>query len=49
KHLEDPLAEEILNNKPEEGDVLVADFNKTAGKIEIVIKKEKDSKVSKED
>tara|TARA_B110000483_G_scaffold91395_1_gene112856 strand:- start:11461 stop:13998 length:2538 start_codon:yes stop_codon:yes gene_type:complete len=49
KHLEDPLAEEILNNKPEEGDVLVADYNKTAGKIEIVIKKEKDSAVSKED
>ena len=49
KHLEDPLAEEILNHKPEEGDVLVADFNKTEGKIEIVIKKEKDSKVSKED
>ncbi len=49
KHLEDPLAEEILNHKPEEGDVLVADYNKTAGTIEIVIKKEKDSTVSKED
>ena len=48
KYLEDPLAEEILNNKPDEGDVLVADYNKTEGKIEITVKKEKDTKVKKE-
>ena len=48
KYLEDPLAEEILNNKPDEGDVLVADYNKAEGKIEITVKKEKDTKVKKE-
>ncbi|MFT4970023.1 MAG: ATP-dependent Clp protease ATP-binding subunit ClpC [Chitinophagales bacterium] len=48
KHLEDPLAEEILNNKPEDGDVLLADYNKAEGKIEITVKKEKESKVKKE-
>lgn len=46
KHLEDPLAEEILNNKPEEGDILVADFNKKENKIEISIKKKKESKTA---
>jgi ATP-dependent Clp protease ATP-binding subunit ClpC len=50
KYLEDPLAEEILNNKLEEGDVLVADFNKKENKIEITIKKkETTSKKAKEE
>lgn len=46
KHLEDPLAEEILNNKLEEGDILVADFNKKENKIEVTIKKKKTSKTA---
>ena len=49
KYLEDPLAEEILNNNPEEGDILVADYNKKEGKIEITATKGKDKKVNKED
>jgi ATP-dependent Clp protease ATP-binding subunit ClpC len=49
KYLEDPLAEEILNNKPEKGDILVADYNKKEGKIDITISKGKEKKVKKED
>ena len=49
KYLEDPLAEEILNNNPEEGHILVADYNKKEGKIEITATKGKDKKVNKED
>ncbi len=49
KYLEDPLAEEILNNNPEEGDILVADYNKKEGKIEITATKGKDKKVNKGD
>lgn len=33
KHLEDPLAEEILNNKVKEGDTLIADLDKKEEKI----------------
>ena len=47
KYLEDPLAEEILNNKPAEGDILTADYNKSEGKIEITVKKSKEKSVSK--
>lgn len=44
KYLEDPLAEEILNNKLEEGDILVADYNKKENKIEITVKKKETTK-----
>ncbi|MEZ4978999.1 MAG: ATP-dependent Clp protease ATP-binding subunit, partial [Chitinophagales bacterium] len=47
KYLEDPLAEEILNNKPKEGDILVADYNKEEAKIEITAKKAKAKKAEK--
>jgi ATP-dependent Clp protease ATP-binding subunit ClpC len=33
KYLEDPLAEEILNNRIKEGDLVKADYNETEGKI----------------
>lgn len=33
KYLEDPLAEELLNQKIKEGDTVVADFNEKEGKI----------------
>jgi ATP-dependent Clp protease ATP-binding subunit ClpC len=49
KYLEDPLAEEILNNKLDEGDILVADYNKKESKIEITVIKGKEKKVKKED
>ena len=33
KHLEDPLAEEILNNTIKSGDTMLAELNKEEGKI----------------
>ncbi|MDE1192811.1 MAG: ATP-dependent Clp protease ATP-binding subunit [Arachidicoccus sp.] len=39
KYLEDPLAEEILNQKVKDGDVLIANFNKEEGKIFFEVKK----------
>lgn len=47
KYLEDPLAEEILNKKPEEGDILEADFNKEENKIEIKVIKSDKKKLNK--
>jgi len=49
KYLEDPLAEEILNNKPDEGDILTADYNKKEGKVEITVTKGETKEVSKEE
>jgi len=39
KYLEDPLAEELLNQKIKEGDTVVADFNEKEGKITFKIEK----------
>jgi ATP-dependent Clp protease ATP-binding subunit ClpC len=48
KYLEDPLAEEILNMKIKEGDVLLAELNKETDKITFSLQKEpKESKKSK--
>ncbi|MEZ4929466.1 MAG: ATP-dependent Clp protease ATP-binding subunit [Chitinophagales bacterium] len=47
KYLEDPLAEEILNKKPEVGDILQADFNKADNKIEISVIKGDKKKLDK--
>ncbi len=48
KYLEDPLAEEILNMKIKEGDVLQAELNKETDQIKFSIYKEpKESKKSK--
>jgi ATP-dependent Clp protease ATP-binding subunit ClpC len=48
KYLEDPLAEEILNMKIKEGDVLQAELNKETDQIKFSIYKEpKESKRSK--
>ncbi len=49
KYLEDPLAEEILNNKPKEGSLLIADYNKKEDKIIIEIKKSKEPEISSKD
>lgn len=46
KHLEDPLAEEILNMKIKQGDVLIADLNKEEGKIFFTLKEQSSSKKS---
>jgi ATP-dependent Clp protease ATP-binding subunit ClpC len=48
KHLEDPLAEEILNLSVKEGDTLVANLDKENHKIVFVIKeKQKEEGSSK--
>lgn len=48
KYLEDPLAEEILNMKIKEGDVLLAELNKETDQIKFSLYKEpKESKKSK--
>lgn len=39
KHLEDPLAEELLNQSIKEGDTVVADFDEKEGKISFKISK----------
>jgi ATP-dependent Clp protease ATP-binding subunit ClpC len=44
KYLEDPLAEEILNSKLKEGDMLLADYDKKEGKIKIKVKKSRSKK-----
>ncbi|MGB1247897.1 MAG: AAA family ATPase, partial [Chitinophagales bacterium] len=44
KHLEDPLAEEILNQNLSEGDTLVADYDKAKDKIVIKVKETKTKK-----
>jgi len=43
KYMEDPLAEEILNGKPEEGDTLHIDCDKKKGELKITIKKPKNT------
>jgi len=43
KYLEDPLAEEILNGNPKQGDTLLIGFDKKEKKITIAIKKGKKS------
>ncbi len=44
KYLEDPLAEEILNQNIKEGDTLVADYDKKEDKIKFTKKKNNSSK-----
>lgn len=44
KYLEDPLAEELLNQKIKEGDTVVADFNEKEGKITFKIEKPSNKK-----
>ena len=39
KHLEDPLAEEILNMNVKQGDVLIADLDKENGKLTFTLKR----------
>lgn len=46
KHLEDPLAEELLNQKIKEGDTVIADFNEKEGKITFKIESKPSSKKS---
>jgi ATP-dependent Clp protease ATP-binding subunit ClpC len=41
KHLEDPLAEEIIKSRMEEGDVIRIDFDKELQEIKIAVKKPK--------
>lgn len=41
KYLEDPLAEEIIKSKVEDGDVIHIDFDSEAGEIKIGLRKEK--------
>jgi ATP-dependent Clp protease ATP-binding subunit ClpC len=47
KHLEDPLAEEILNLTIKAGDTMVADLDKEAGKILFRLKTEPKKKEKK--
>ena len=47
KYLEDPLAEEILNNTIKAGDVVLAELDKEAGKITFRIKEEPKKKEKK--
>ena len=49
KHLEDPMAEEIIKANIDEGDTLQADLNKHTEKIIIKVKKKLKSKSIKED
>lgn len=42
KHLEDPLAEEIIRSKVKEGDIIIIDFDKDTSGIVISVKKSKD-------
>ncbi len=49
KHIEDPLAEEILNHTVNAGDTLVGDLDKENNKLVFTLqKKEKAAKVPKE-
>jgi ATP-dependent Clp protease ATP-binding subunit ClpC len=47
KHLEDPLAEEILNNKVKEGETLNVDYDEKEGKLKFSIKKSRKSSSEK--
>jgi ATP-dependent Clp protease ATP-binding subunit ClpC len=47
KHMEDPLAEEILNNKIKEGDVLNVDYDEKESKLKFTIKKARKSSSEK--
>jgi len=46
KHLEDPLAEELLNQKIKEGDTVIADFNEKEGKLTFKIESKPSNKKS---
>jgi ATP-dependent Clp protease ATP-binding subunit ClpC len=48
KYLEDPLAEELLNQKIKEGDTVVADFDEKEGKLTFKIEKPSKKSESKE-
>lgn len=47
KHLEDPLADEIINANVEEGDIIEVGFNKKEEKITVKVKKGKGPKPTK--
>jgi ATP-dependent Clp protease ATP-binding subunit ClpC len=47
KYIEDPMAEEILNNGLKEGDTLVADLDKEKNLLVFTVKKEEKKKVTK--
>ena len=47
KYLEDPIAEEIINNTLKPGDTMVVDYNKTDDKITMKVEKAKAPKESK--
>jgi len=47
KHLEDPLAEEILNMNIKSGDTVLAELDKEAGKILFTLKEEPKKKEKK--
>ncbi|MDA7744849.1 AAA family ATPase, partial [bacterium] len=49
KHLEDPMAEEIIKANIDDGDTLQADLNKDTEEIVIKVKKKPKSKTKKED
>lgn len=44
KYLEDPIAEELINNKIEEGDILKVDYLKEKDEIKVVVSKPKPKK-----
>jgi len=44
KYIEDPIAEEIINNRLDEGDILKVDFDKAADSIKVQIVKQKPKK-----
>lgn len=48
KYMEDPLAEEIVKNKLNDGDIISVDYDKDAEDIKIEINKKKESKPKKE-
>ena len=47
KHLEDPLADEIINANVEEGDTIEVGFDKKKEEITVKVKKNKGGKSSK--
>ncbi len=47
KYLEDPLAEEILNMKIKNGDIMIADVDTVAEKIKFTLKEEGKKKEKK--
>jgi ATP-dependent Clp protease ATP-binding subunit ClpC len=44
KYIEDPIAEEIINNRLEEGDILKIDFDKAGDSIKVQVVKQKPKK-----